>query len=38
MKITLVVKNATIFQCEYTSFAFVHLVEVMADLKPNKIT
>jgi len=34
---TVVIKNTAIFQREYASVSFVHVVEVMADLQANKI-
>jgi hypothetical protein len=35
---TFVVEDAAIFQGEYAGIAFVHVLEVMADLEPNEIT
>lgn len=35
---TFVIKNAAIFQGKYASVAILHVVKVMADLEPNKVT
>ena len=37
MDLTFVLEDAAVFQCEYALFAFVHAVEVMADLQAGEI-